>query len=141
MVLTVILTIAGCASTRNIGPEDALKDPSSLDAGVTLREANADAGWPSSAWWRSYNDPQLDAWIARAQAGNPSLALAAARVREARSLAGVADRASGAATSAAADRSAGLPSWSGRVAGRSADPAEDPAEALTDDERLEGVPD
>jgi NodT family efflux transporter outer membrane factor (OMF) lipoprotein len=90
MVLTVILTIAGCASTRNIGPEDALKDPSSLDAGVTLREANADAGWPSSAWWRSYNDPQLDAWIARAQAGNPSLALAAARVREARSLAGVA---------------------------------------------------
>ena len=93
MVLTFILTIAGCASTRNIGPDDALKDPSSLDAGVTLREANADAGWPASAWWRSYNDPQLDAWIARAQGGNPSLALAAARVREARSLAGVAEAA------------------------------------------------
>jgi outer membrane protein TolC len=90
MVLTFILTIAGCASTKNVGLEDSLKAPSSLDAGATLRAANADAGWSASAWWRSYNDPQLDAWIERAQADNPSLALAAARVREARSLAGVA---------------------------------------------------
>lgn len=93
MVLTFILTIAGCASTRNVGPEDALKEPSSLEAGVTLRAANADAGWPTAEWWRGYEDPQLDAWIERAQAGSPSLALAAARVREARSLAGVAESA------------------------------------------------
>jgi len=39
------------------------------------------------------NDPQLDAWVARAQAGSPTLALAAARVREARSLTGVAQAA------------------------------------------------
>jgi NodT family efflux transporter outer membrane factor (OMF) lipoprotein len=93
MVLTFILTIAGCASTKNVGPEDSLKAPSSLDAGASLRAADADAGWPASAWWRSYNDPQLDAWIERAQAGSPSLALAAARVREARSLAGIAESA------------------------------------------------
>jgi NodT family efflux transporter outer membrane factor (OMF) lipoprotein len=93
MVLTIILTIAGCASTKNVGPEDALKDPASLDAGSTLRQANADARWPASAWWRSYNDPQLSAWIERAQAGSPTLALAAARVREARSMAGVAESA------------------------------------------------
>ncbi|MEA3104663.1 MAG: hypothetical protein QOF74_8903, partial [Caballeronia mineralivorans] len=43
MVLTFILTIAGCASTKNVGPEDTLKDASSLDAGATLRAANADA--------------------------------------------------------------------------------------------------
>src|SRR4051812_6155755 len=93
MVLTFILTIAGCASTKNVGPEDSLKAPSSLDAGASLRAADADAGWPASAWWRSYNDPQLDAWIERAQAGSPSLALAAARVREAWSLAGIAESA------------------------------------------------
>src|SRR5471032_2896669 len=68
MVLTFILTIAGCASTRNVGPEDTLKDASSLNAGATLRAANADAAWPASTWWRAYNDPQLDAWVARAQA-------------------------------------------------------------------------
>src|SRR5260370_33141099 len=90
MVLTFILTIAGCASTKNVGPEDTLKDASSLDAGATLRAANADAAWPASTWWRAYNDPQLDAWVARAQAGSPTLALAAARGREARSLTGVA---------------------------------------------------
>ena len=93
MVLTFILTIAGCASTKNVGPEDTLQDTSSLDAGATLRAANADAAWPASTWWRAYNDPQLDAWVARAQAGNPTLALAAARVREARSMAGVAQAA------------------------------------------------
>src|SRR5471032_3210836 len=93
MVLTFISTIAGCASTKNVGPEDPLQDASPLDAGTSLRAANADAAWPASTWWRAYNDPQLDAWVARAQAGNPTLALAAARVREARSMAGVAQAA------------------------------------------------
>jgi NodT family efflux transporter outer membrane factor (OMF) lipoprotein len=93
LVLTYILTIAGCASTKNVAPEDTLKDASSLDAGATLRAANADAAWPASTWWSAYGDPQLDAWVARAQAGNPSLALASARVREARSMAGVAQAA------------------------------------------------
>ncbi|WP_144110734.1 efflux transporter outer membrane subunit [Paraburkholderia sp. BCC1886] len=89
-VLTILLTIAGCASTRTIAPQAQAIEPASLDAGAAIRAANADAQWPTADWWRAYGDPQLDQWIANAQAGNPSLALAQSRVREALSMAGVA---------------------------------------------------
>ncbi|MFL9901173.1 efflux transporter outer membrane subunit [Paraburkholderia fungorum] len=89
-VLTILLTIAGCASTGGIAPQDRGIEPSSLDAGNAIRAANADAQWPAADWWRAYNDPQLNEWIEAAQTGNPSLAVAQARVREAVSMAGVA---------------------------------------------------
>nr|WKF56670.1 Solvent efflux pump outer membrane protein SrpC [Paraburkholderia busanensis] len=89
-VLTILLTIAGCASTGGIAPQASGVDPSSLDAGSAIRAAAADAQWPAADWWRAYDDPQLNAWIDAAQAGNPSLAAAQARVREAMSMAGVA---------------------------------------------------
>jgi NodT family efflux transporter outer membrane factor (OMF) lipoprotein len=89
-VLTFSLIIAGCASTGGIAPQAVRTDASQLDAGSAIRAANADAQWPASDWWRSYDDPQLDAWIEASVAGNPSLAAAQARVREARSMAGVA---------------------------------------------------
>jgi len=86
--------MAGCASTGKIAPQDSLKDASTLDAGSAIaaatRAANADAAWPDAQWWRAYRDPQLDAWIERATAGSPTLAIAAARVREAREQARVA---------------------------------------------------
>ncbi|OAJ59552.1 RND transporter [Paraburkholderia ginsengiterrae] len=89
-VLTILITIAGCASTGGIAPQASGIEPSSLDAGNAIRAANADAQWPAADWWRAYNDPQLNQWIEAAQAGNPSLAAAQARVREAMSMAGVA---------------------------------------------------
>jgi NodT family efflux transporter outer membrane factor (OMF) lipoprotein len=89
-VLTISLTIAGCASTGGITPQARGIAPSSLDAGAAIRAANADAQWPAADWWRAYNDPQLNAWIDAAQAGNPTLAIAQARVRQAQSMAGVA---------------------------------------------------
>ncbi|MFM0649221.1 efflux transporter outer membrane subunit [Paraburkholderia bryophila] len=89
-VLTILLTIAGCASTGGIAPQANSVAPSSLDVGNAIRAADADAQWPAADWWRAYNDPQLNEWIAAAQAGNPSLAAAQARVREAMSMAGVA---------------------------------------------------
>jgi NodT family efflux transporter outer membrane factor (OMF) lipoprotein len=89
-VLTILLTIAGCASTGGIAPQASGIEPSSLDAGNAIRAANTDAQWPATDWWRAYNDPQLNQWIEAAQAGNPSLAAAQARVREAMSMAGVA---------------------------------------------------
>ena len=89
-VLTILLTIAGCASTGGVAPQDHALAPSSLDAGNAIRAANTDAQWPAADWWRAYHDPQLDQWIDAAQAGNPSLAAAQARVREALSMAGVA---------------------------------------------------
>jgi NodT family efflux transporter outer membrane factor (OMF) lipoprotein len=89
-VLTISLTIAGCASTGGITPQASASAPSSLDAGAAIRAANADAQWPAADWWRASHDPQLDTWIDAAQAGNPTLAIAQARVREAQSMAGVA---------------------------------------------------
>lgn len=89
-VLTILLTIAGCANTGGIAPQASGIEPSSLDAGNAIRAANADAQWPAADWWRAYNDPQLNEWIEAAQAGNPTLAVAQARVREAVSMAGVA---------------------------------------------------
>lgn len=89
-VLTFSLIIAGCASTGNIAPEASRTDAAQLDAGSAIRAADADAQWPAADWWRSYNDPQLNAWIDAAVAGNPSLAAAQARVREAHAMVGVA---------------------------------------------------
>ncbi|CAB3642135.1 efflux transporter outer membrane subunit [Paraburkholderia rhynchosiae] len=89
-VLTILLTIAGCASTGGIAPQASSTEPASLDAGNAIRAANADAQWPAADWWRAFNDPQLNAWIEAAQANNPGLAAAQARVREAMSIAGVA---------------------------------------------------
>jgi multidrug efflux system outer membrane protein len=50
-------------------------------------ELPADA-WPSDQWWLAYNDPQLNALVARALAANPTLAVAAARVNSARAVSG-----------------------------------------------------
>ncbi|MDR5750318.1 MULTISPECIES: efflux transporter outer membrane subunit [unclassified Caballeronia] len=88
--LTVISTIAGCASTGNVAPESTLHRASTLDTGAAIRAADGEAAWPSEQWWRAYADPQLNDWVERANAGNPTLAMAAARVREARAMAGVA---------------------------------------------------
>jgi NodT family efflux transporter outer membrane factor (OMF) lipoprotein len=84
------MIMAGCASTDGIAPQQAALDPASLDVGAAVRAADRSAQWPDSDWWRRYGDPQLDALVASAIAGNPSLAAADARVREAQSLAGVA---------------------------------------------------
>ncbi|WP_322055150.1 efflux transporter outer membrane subunit [Paraburkholderia bannensis] len=90
-VLTFSLIIAGCASTGGIAPQAKHVDASELDVGSAIRAANTDAKWPASDWWRGYNDPQLNTWIEDSISGNPSLAAAQARVREARSMAGVAE--------------------------------------------------
>jgi len=47
--------------------------------------ASSDASFPAIAdgWWRSFGDPQLDRLVVDAQAGNPSLEAALARLRQA----------------------------------------------------------
>ena len=86
----LLATMAGCASTHGIAPQQSALDPSSLDVGAAVRAADRSAQWPDSDWWRRYGDTQLDSLVGAAIAGNPSLAAADARVREANSLAGVA---------------------------------------------------
>ncbi len=74
----------------HVAPQASRVDPAALDPGSAIRAANREAGWPAADWWRAYGDAQLDGWIAAAQAGNPSLAAAQARVRQAQAVARVA---------------------------------------------------
>jgi NodT family efflux transporter outer membrane factor (OMF) lipoprotein len=58
--------------------------PAQLTAEHTLSGAPVDAAaWPGDGWWHGYGDPQLDALIAEAIAGSPSLTGAEARLRSA----------------------------------------------------------
>ena len=88
--LALSIIMAGCASTRGIAPQETTRDPATLDAGAAIRAAVRSARWPDADWWRVYGDAQLDSLVAAAIAGNPTLAAADARVREAQSLAWVA---------------------------------------------------
>ena len=88
--LTVSIIMTGCASSRGIAPQETPLDAAGLDVGAAVQAAERSARWPDADWWRAFRDPQLDSLVAAAIAGNPSLAAAGARVREAQSLAGVA---------------------------------------------------
>ncbi len=59
--------------------------------GSTWTVARAAEAQPRGEWWRVFHDPDLDALVAEAGAHNQSLAAAAARVRQARAIAGIAE--------------------------------------------------
>ncbi len=95
-VATALLAalLAGCANMQGLQTQRALTEPNSLASqhslsGVTLTPA----AWPSTDWWKALGDPQLDALIDEALAGNPTLAAADARVRVALAQAGAQDAA------------------------------------------------
>lgn len=90
----LVALLAGCATTGGLRPFAKGTDPNSLSAarslgGVTL----SDAAWPTSDWWKRYDDPQLDVLVQEALAGSPTLRAADARVRKALAAAGVANSA------------------------------------------------
>lgn len=90
--LLLALALAGCASTRGLAPEVAATDADTLAASKTLGSAARVADLATD-WWRAFGDPQLDALVAQALAGQPGLAAADARVRQAAAQAGLADAA------------------------------------------------
>ncbi len=76
--------LAGCASMKGLNTQETMADMDRLAnshslAGVVL----TNAPWPRDDWWKALGDPQLDALIDEALAGNPSLAAADARVHAA----------------------------------------------------------
>lgn len=81
LFLAIYLTIAGCASTHGIAPMDQPRAANTLDTGAAIKAAAHAAAWPDSQWWRALHDPQLDQLMIQALADNPSMAVAAARVR------------------------------------------------------------
>jgi multidrug efflux system outer membrane protein len=81
--LVAALVVAGCAS----GPAYQAPEPK-VDAAFVQA---AGTGEPVAAFWKSFNDPALDALIAQALAANADVKGAQARLAEVRALAGEAD--------------------------------------------------
>jgi NodT family efflux transporter outer membrane factor (OMF) lipoprotein len=74
-----VLALAACAP--DLGPRP---QPKPLAAYATQKTFQAPpAPWPSQDWWTRYGDPELDALVAEALKGSPSLAQAQARLRAA----------------------------------------------------------
>src|SRR5450830_718684 len=85
--------LAACAAP-DTGPRAALHGGSALRSQQTLGKVTlSPAAWPAARWWERYGDPQLNALVAEALARNPSLNVAAARVRQAEALSGRAEAA------------------------------------------------
>ena len=102
--LAAALALAGCASFDGSKAESQLRDANTLAAARTL-EANASASqWPADGWWKSFNDPQLDALIQEATRESPALAVAQARLRRADAIA----RAAGASLQPRVDANVGI---------------------------------
>ena len=87
------LAISGCIGTGGIAPQGKALDANALATDEAIQSAAQDAHWPVAQWWRAYGDRQLDAWVELAVQGSPSLAMAAARVRQAKAMAGVVESA------------------------------------------------
>jgi NodT family efflux transporter outer membrane factor (OMF) lipoprotein len=81
--LALSLVLAGCASFSGIQPQASLRSPESvgLDAGRTGPAFRA-----ADDWWRAFGDDQLDALMAQALQGNPSLQIAQARLARAQAM-------------------------------------------------------
>ncbi len=92
-VLALTLTISGCIGTGGIAPQGKALSANTLATDEAIQAAAKDAHWPSSQWWRAYGDAQLNQWVDTALQGSPTLAMAAARVRQAKAVAGVAESA------------------------------------------------
>jgi len=81
LVLASASVLAACATPPDLGPRPSLATPDRFAAGRSF-EAPADA-WPQDRWWKAYGDPGLDRLIEEGLAGSPTLAAAAARLRQA----------------------------------------------------------
>jgi multidrug efflux system outer membrane protein len=93
-LLTAALLLAGCSTVKP--PEQV-----TLDLPAQYREAGQlDGAWKKAEpadnvdrgqWWHIYRDDELNGLVEQATQSNPNLAVAVARVKEARAIAGIVD--------------------------------------------------
>lgn len=92
LALLTAALLAACASPAGLAPRSrGVADPDALAASLSLAGTVKPGAWPAGDWWHAYGDPQLDALVAEALAGNPDLRLARARLDGARAQAGAAE--------------------------------------------------
>ena len=79
--LTSIFLLAACTVGPNYSPPT-ISTPTKFAApqALPIPGANIDP----AHWWSAFKDPQLDSLVSRALAGNPDIAIAASRIRQAR---------------------------------------------------------
>ncbi|BBN52908.1 hypothetical protein TRE132_10330 [Pseudomonas chlororaphis subsp. aurantiaca] len=92
-VWALSLAISGCIGTGGIAPQGKALPANTLATDEAIQSAARDARWPAAQWWQAYGDAQLNQWVTQAVQGSPSMAMAAARVRQARAMAGIAEAA------------------------------------------------
>jgi NodT family efflux transporter outer membrane factor (OMF) lipoprotein len=83
--LGAILSLAGCVA----GPDyvrPAVETPPAWKLEAPWREGTPDDAAPKGAWWQRFGDARLDALQAQALAQSPTLALAGARLAQARAV-------------------------------------------------------
>jgi outer membrane protein TolC len=84
--LCAALALAGCASQGPAHAPLARLDASSLGLSAPA-DAASTAALPAADWWKALGDAQLDALVAQALQGSPSLAMSRARFDKAAALA------------------------------------------------------
>jgi NodT family efflux transporter outer membrane factor (OMF) lipoprotein len=77
----IVATLGGCATLPAPRPQPQPKAAYAAEQSFAAPVAS----WPGDLWWQDYRDAQLDALIAEALAGSPSMAVARARLERARS--------------------------------------------------------
>jgi NodT family efflux transporter outer membrane factor (OMF) lipoprotein len=86
LAMFLVSLLAACATPgERVVPAARETAPGTLEASRSLSGAPA-GEWPGERWWTGFADPQLDALVEEALGGNPTLAMAAARIRQAQAM-------------------------------------------------------
>jgi multidrug efflux system outer membrane protein len=95
--LLAALVLAGCAAPELKPPQIDMPAKFKEDTaastvdGAKWKPAQPAEAQPRGEWWKAFNDPTLNALVDEATKANANLAAAAARLRQARALAGIAE--------------------------------------------------
>jgi outer membrane protein TolC len=82
-VLAAVLLLAGCATAPEYR-KPALDLPAAWKVDAPWRQGTPSDGAPKGPWWQGFGDPVLDQLEQQALVNSPSLALAGARLAQAR---------------------------------------------------------
>lgn len=88
-LLACLSVLSACIDSGASAPQSSLLEDEQLRGDQAMQAAVTAAAWPQGQWWQAYHDAQLNAWMDMALSDSPTLAMAAARVRQAQAMAGV----------------------------------------------------
>lgn len=103
--LSLSMLLASCANFEPITPTHQTINVVSLSLPADV--GKSEDAWPTTAWWTTYGDPQLNNLIEHALANNPNLALAQARIARAQASADLSQAATSPQVNGSADLSYG----------------------------------